>query len=125
MPSSCNNLGGRRHRTKKHRRSRHRKLRGGEHPSFAGVETYPGGHVDLRAGATFSGTEFKGASYTPAGGRRRRTRRKHRKGRRSMRGGDASSPMGGDGRGGVTSAFMKPIGGTAWPIAEHSGATTR
>lgn len=115
----------RRHRTKKNRRSR-RRMQGGEYPSFAGVETHPGGHIDVRAGQTFSTPNFVGASYQPTKGGRRRTRRhRHRRSRHRMRGGDASSPMGGDGKGGVATSFVGPIGGTNWPVAGREATTTR
>jgi hypothetical protein len=104
-------------------------MRGGEHPSFSGVETHPGGRIDVYAGKTFSTPNFVDASYKPTGGRRRSRRsrrsRRTRRSRRRMRGGDASSPMGGDGKGGVATSFVGSVDGTPWPVALREAGTTR
>ena len=86
--------GGRRRRhTKKHKRHSRRRLRGGTtEASFAGVETLPGGHLDLRAGVNMSGTDFTTPGY--GGGRRRRSRKTRRRYRRSMRGGTGGEGVG-------------------------------
>lgn len=108
--------GRRRRHTKKQRRSRHRKLRGGEHPSFTGVENHPGGHIDVRAGTTMSTPNFVPASYEPVSGGRRRTRRSRRS-RRSrrhrMRGGGGTGGGGDTGSRIMTSFGGESVGGVA------------
>jgi hypothetical protein len=75
-------------------------------------------------GINASGAELQSTAgnYAPVTGGRRRRRRGSRKSRRHMRGGDASSPMGGDGRGGLSAGFQGE--GTAG-LANHSAVTTR
>ena len=109
MVSTC--AGGRRH-TKKHKRHSRRRMRGGTtEASFGGVETLPGGHIDVRTGVNMSGAEF-----APVGGRRRRSRKTRRR-RRSMRGGSDGSR--------VTSGFSgEPIGGVAVGSAVYGAAHT-
>lgn len=70
-------------------------------------------------GINASGAELQSTAgnYAPVTGGRRR-----RRSRRRMRGGDASSPMGGDGRGGLSAGFQGDgIGG----LANHSPVSTR
>jgi len=126
----------RRHRTKKNRRSRHRSRRGGAaFADFRAVETHPGGHLDIRGATGVSTTtadttasrfdQNTAGNYVSYGGRRRTRRHRHRRSRHRMRGGDASSPMGGDGKGGVATSFVGPIGGTNWPVGGREATTTR
>lgn len=105
--------GRRRHRTKKHKRHSRRRMRGGTTlASLSGVETFPGGHVDVRSGVNMSGTEFTTPGY---GGRRRRSRKTRR--RRSMRGGSDGSN--------VSSGFTgQPVGGVAVGAAVREAVYT-
>ena len=98
-------------------------MRGGTTlPSFAGVDTLPGGHVDVRGGVNMSGKEFATPGY--GGGRRRRSRKTRRRYR--MRGGDASTTTGGEGRGGMSSSFTgEPIGANAPGAVVYAGTSTR
>ena len=114
MVESCSKTGGRRRRhTKKHKRHSRRRLRGGTTlPSISGVETFPGGHVDVRSGVNMSGENFKTPGYDGGRRRSRKTRR-----RRSMRGGSDGSR--------VTSGFSgEPIGGVAVGSAVYGAAHT-
>jgi hypothetical protein len=94
MAESCSKTGGRRRRhTKKHKRHSRRRLRGGTTlPSISGVETFPGGHVDVRSGVNMSGEKFETPGYNGGRRRSRKTRRRHR--RRSMRGGTGGEGIG-------------------------------
>jgi hypothetical protein len=135
MSSTCSGSTGgrRRHRTKKHRRSRHRSRRGGAAlADFRGVESYPGGHVDIRGATGISGStanqnassynQDTAGTYASYGGRRRTRRRRHRR----MRGGDAFSPMGGDGKGGVTATWNgENVGGVALSGRVYDAGTNR
>ena len=134
--------GGRRRRTKKHHhRRRHRTLRGGTAlpgyvypimgpngvPAGAGFEAFG----ISRAGPAYSASTYnqggEAGDYKALGGRRRSLRhrsRRHRRSRHRMRGGDASD-MGGLGKGGVTSSFVGPLGGTNWPVAAREAGSTR
>jgi len=140
MGEQCSGTGGRRrrHTKKHHRRSRHRSRRGGAAlADFRGVETYPGGHIDVRAATGISGSSANqnassydqntAGSYASYGGRRRRTRRhRHRRSRHRMRGGDAFSPMGGDGKGGVTAGWSgESIGAPAVSARVYDATTNR
>lgn len=112
-PVTCS--GGRRRRhTKKHKRHSRRRMRGGTtEASFAGVETLPGGHLDVHVGSNMSGTEFTTPGY--GGGRRRRSRKTRR--RRSMRGGSDGSR--------VTSGFTgESVGGVAVGSGVYGAAYT-
>lgn len=90
-------------------------MRGGTtEASFAGVETLPGGHLDVRGGVNMSGTEFTKPGY--GGGRRRRSRKTRRR-RRSMRGGSDGSR--------VTSGFTgESVGGVAVGSGVYGAAYT-
>lgn len=90
-------------------------MRGGTtEASFSGVETLPGGNIDVRAGVNMSGTEFTTPGYQ--GGRRRRSRKTRRR-RRSMRGGSDGSR--------VTSGFTgEPVGGVAVGSGVYGAAYT-
>jgi hypothetical protein len=120
-PVTCS--GGRR-RTKKHKRHSRRRMRGGTtEASFSGVETLPGGNIDVRTGVNMSGTEFTRPGY--GGGRRRRSRKTRRRHRR-MRGGDASTTTGGEGHGGMSASFTgNSIGANAPGAAVYAGTSTR
>lgn len=111
---------GRRRRTKKHKRHSRRRMRGGTtEASFSGVETLPGGHVDVREGSNMSGKEF-----AAVGGRRRRSRKTRRRYR--MRGGDASTNTGGEGHGGMSASFTgQSIGANAPGAVVYAGTSTR
>jgi hypothetical protein len=87
-------------------------MRGGTtEASFAGVETLPGGHLDVREGSNMSGKDF-----ASVGGRRRRSRKTRRR-RRSMRGGSDGSR--------VTSGFTgEPVGGVAVGSGVYGAAYT-
>lgn len=132
-------MGGRRRRhtkkSKKHsRRHRRHTRRGGFAPaSFSGAVLGANGQP---AGAAYGAVGVSGSSANPnassyagapdtmkayGGGRRRRGR----KTRRRMRGGDAS-PMGGEGHGGMSSAFGgESVGFNAPGAAVHYGVSTR
>ena len=128
-------MGGRRRHTKKHKRhSRRRHTRGGfTAPSADSVEVFNAGRILVSNGTGVSGSQpvVSGFNAAPSamkaygGGRRsRKTRRRHR--RRSMRGGDAFSPMGGDGKGGVTATWNGTgIGGVAVSAREYGSGTNR
>jgi hypothetical protein len=79
-------------------------------------------------GALVSGKEAvinTGAAAGQAGGRRHR-RSRHRRSRHRMRGGDAFSSMGGDGKGGVTAGWNgEGIGGVAVGARAYVPATNR
>lgn len=113
--------GGRRRRrhTKKHRKSRRRHTRRGGGYGVTGAEQTAAGPFMAYGGINASGAELQSTAgnYAPVTGGRRR-----RRSRRRMRGGDASSPMGGDGRGGLSAGFQGE--GTAG-LANHSAVTTR
>ena len=127
--------GRRRHRTKKHKRHSRRHARGGfTAPSADSVEVFNAGRILVSNGTGVSGSQPVVSGYNAApstmagysGGRRRsrKTRRRHR--RRSMRGGDAFSPMGGDGKGGVTPTWNGTgIGGVAMSAREYGSGTNR
>ena len=129
--------GRRRHRTKKHRRPRHRSRRGGAAlADFRSVENYPGGHVDVRGATGISGStanpnassynQVTAGTYASYGGRRRTRRRRHGRRRHRMRGGDAFSPMGGDGKGGVTAVWNGDgIGAPAVGARVYEAGTNR
>ena len=129
--SSCSTGGRRRHRTKKHKRhSRRRHTRGGfTAPSYQGA-LGPGINAPAWNGPSVSGSQpvvsgYDGAPSTMKayGGGRRRSRNTRR---HPMRGGDAFSPMGGDGKGGVTATWNgNGIGGVALSGREYSAGTNR
>lgn len=122
--SSCTSgpTGGRRRRhTKKQRktrRSRRRTVRGGMFASANGVVTGASGQP---AGMEYGGVLVSGASPVANTGQvagRRRSRRS----RRRMRGGDASTNTGGEGRGGLSAGFQGTgVAGTA----DHVAVSTR
>jgi hypothetical protein len=141
MADKCNAGGRRRHtkKSKKHSRRRHTRRGGAALASYNGPVLGQGGQP---AGASFSAVGVSGATPNTnasnyggapststgySGGRRsRRGRKSHRRSRHRMRGGNASAPMGGEGKGGgVATSFVGDIGGANWPIAGRDGVSTR
>ena len=130
--ANTGSCGGRRRRhtkkAKKHTRRR-RTVRGGMFASASGAIPGPGG---APAGMEYGGVLVSGTAPVAnvgqaaglTGGRRRRSRR-HRS-RHRMRGGDASTDTGGEGRGGASYSFTgNSIGANAPGAAEHGFASTR
>ena len=116
-------LGGRRRRhTKKHRRSRRRHTRRGGGYGAVGAEQTAAGPFMAYGGINASGAELRstaGEYGAVTGGRRRRSRRSRR---RRMRGGDAGTDTGGEGRGGLSAGFQ---GEGVAGMANHSQVSTR
>jgi hypothetical protein len=124
MTCDAPKLGGRRRRhTKKHRRSRRRHTRRGGGYGAVGAEQTAAGPFMAYGGINASGAELRSTAgeYGAVTGGRRRSRRSRRS-RRRMRGGDAGTDTGGDGRGGLSAGFQ---GEGVAGIANHSAVTTR
>jgi hypothetical protein len=122
--SSCGApLGGRRRSKKSKKQTRRRRTRRGGGYGVAGAEQTAAGPFLAYGGISASGAELTSTAgnYGPVTGGRRRRSRRHRS-RHRMRGGDASTNTGGEGRGGLSAGFQ---GTGVAGMANHSAVTTR
>ena len=116
-------MGGRRRSKKQTRRRRTR--RGGGYGAVGAEQTASGPFLAY-GGINASGGELTSTAgnYAPVtGGRRRRRTRRHRS-RHRMRGGDASTDTGGEGRSGASASFTGNSVGANAPGAAVYGVTS-
>lgn len=124
--SSCGApLGGRRRSKKSKKQTRRRRTRRGGGYGVAGAEQTAAGPFLAYGGISATGAELTSTAgnYGPVTGGRRRRSRRHRS-RHRMRGGDASTNTGGEGRGGMSASFTGSSIGANAPGAAVYGATS-
>lgn len=114
---------GRRRTKKSKKQTRRRRTRRGGGYGATGAEQTASGPFMAYGGINAAGAELASTTgnYAPVTGGRRRRSRRHR-----MRGGDASTPTGGEGHGGASAGFTGlSIGSNAPGSAVYAGTSTR